>query len=359
MSQDSLNKPHFYYLDLLRIISCFLIVGVHVSALNWNDVAVSTSHWQIMNLYDCICILGVPLFFMMSGALFLQESSSLQLKKLYLKNILRLFLVYHIWLLFYNVLPFLRGELAFTIDNFKYELLDKFLCGIGIYHLWFLPELIILYMLSPILKEAFRKKEICQYFLVLYALFGAFLPMILQYYFPYRKYVSSYYERTSLVMLTGYLGYFVLGHYLHTFGITVNKKSKRLLLWGVVCIGCIITITACSIDALKKNQPSTILNTPFSFASLASCFGIFALCKYYCRNLTLSSNDWLHQFASLTFGIYLLHPFMLQIIEKLGITTLQPHPALMIPVLIILVSAMCIIPTWLLRKIPFLRTWLL
>lgn len=359
MSKTSLHRPHYYYLDILRIISCFLIVGVHVSALNWNDVSVSTSDWQIMNLYDCICILGVPLFFMISGALFLQEDSALQLRKLYFKNIFRLFLVYHIWLLFYNVLPFLRGEISFTIDNIKYELLDQFLCGIGIYHLWFLPELIILYMLSPILKEAFRKKEICQYFLVLFAIFGAFLPMILQYYFPYRKYVASYYERSSLVMMTGYIGYFVLGHYLHTYHIDVSKKPKRLLLWLLVMISCTITIVACSIDALHKNQPSTILNTPFTLASMVACFGIFTLCKYYCRTITLPANGWLHRFASLTFGIYLLHPFMLQIVEKVGITTLQPHPILMIPVLIILVSAMCIIPTWLLRKIPILGKWIL
>lgn len=357
MSQSSFNRLHFIYLDLLRIISCFFIVGVHVSALNWNDVAVSTSHWQIMNVYDCICILGVPLFFMMSGALFLQENSNLGLKKLYIKNILRLFVIYHIWLLFYNILPFLRGEISFSIDNIKYELLDSFLCGTGIYHLWFLPELIILYMLSPILKEAFRKKEICQYFLCLFAIFGALLPMLLQYYFPYRKYVASYYERTSLVMLTGYLGYFVLGHYLHSFDWNLEKKSKRIILWLIVILGCSITIIACSIDALHKQQPSTILNTPFSLASFASCFGIYALCKYYCQTITLSSNNWLTNFSPLTFGIYLLHPFMLQLIEKLGITTLYPHPIVMIPVLIVLVTIMCIIPTWLLRKIPFVKTW--
>lgn len=359
MSQTILTKPRFYYLDILRIISCFLIVGVHVSALNWNDVAVSTSHWQIMNFYDCICILGVPLFFMMSGALFLQPESTLTLKKLYFKNILRLFLVYHIWLLFYNVLPFLRGELAFTVDNIKYELFDKFLCGVGIYHLWFLPELILLYMLAPILKEAFHKKEICQYFLILFAILGAFLPMILQYYFPYRKYVASYYERTSLAMLTGYIGYFVLGHYLHTFGFDVSKQSKRILLWLLAMIGCAVTIFACSIDALQKNEPSTILNTPFSLASFISCFSIFTLCKYYCRNITLKTNGFVHQLSTLTFGIYLLHPFMLQVLESFGATTLYPHPLIMIPIFILLVSGLCLIPTWFLHKIPFIGKWII
>lgn len=358
MSQTSLTKTRFFYLDILRIISCLLIVGVHVSALNWNDAAVSTSQWQVMNFYDCICILGVPLFFMMSGALFLQEDSTLHLRKLYCKNIFRLFLVYHIWLFFYNALPFVRGELAFTVDNIKYELLDKFLSGIGIYHLWFLPELIILYMLSPILKEAFRKKEICQYFLILFAIFGAFLPMLLQYYFPYRKYVASYYERTSLVMLTGYIGYFVLGHYLHTFGVDVTKRSRRILLWLLIVAGCAVTIIACSIDALTKNQPSTILNTPFTLASFVSCFGIFTLCKYYCRNITLSPHGLLHQLSSLTFGIYLLHPFMLQVLEAFDVTTLSPHPILMIPLLILLVSLMCLIPTWIIRKIPFIGKWI-
>lgn len=370
MSETVVKKPHFFYLDVLRMIACFLIVCVHVCALNWNDVEAVSSQWQVMNAYDCIGLLGVPLFFMMSGALFLREDAVQNLRQLYLHNILRLFLIYHIWLFFYNLLPFLWGEIAFSKETVKYELLDSFLCGTGIYHLWFLPELIIMYMLVPVLREAFRKKETCQYFLVLFACFGAFLPMILKYYFPYRKYVASYYERTSLVMLTGYIGYFILGHYLHSFGMDLTKRARRIGIWIGSIVACGVTILACSVDAISKNQPSVLLNTPFSLASFIACIGIFSLCRYYCRNYAVSKKKSspegtaadkgkvLRRFSDMTFGVYLLHPFVLEVLKRQGITTTMLHPVISIPLLTVLVFILCLIPVWLLKKIPFLGKWI-
>lgn len=54
---------YIYYMDLIRVIACVLVVLVHVSALGWNEVSVCSDKWQVMNAFDCLGILGVPLFF--------------------------------------------------------------------------------------------------------------------------------------------------------------------------------------------------------------------------------------------------------------------------------------------------------
>ena len=68
----------------------------------------------------------------------INESYELSLKKLYFSKVLHLFVVYHAWMLFYNLLPFFDGELAWTYENIKLEIIFDTLEGIGIYHLWFI-----------------------------------------------------------------------------------------------------------------------------------------------------------------------------------------------------------------------------
>ncbi len=348
----------FHYLDILRIAFSVMIVGVHVSALNMSDVATTSFEWQTMNIYNCISILAVPLFFMVSGALFLQEASDLNYKKLYLKNILHLAIAYHFGLIFYNLLPFLRGQAEWNIYNLKYGFLNDLLLGKGIYHLWFLPQLILLYILSPILKEAFRKKEICRYFLILFSVFGAFLPMLLLFDFPYKVYVESYYNRSSLTMLTGYIGYFVLGHYLHSFGVDLTKKWKRILLWCLGIAGIVVTLAGCSLDAIAKGYTTSILNTPFTLACFMTCLCTFALCKHYLSGIKVSKKGLISTLGGLTFGIYLLHPYILQLFEPLHISTLLLPPVIMIPVLIVAVYIVCALIIWIIKKIPILGKWI-
>ncbi|MBQ7942556.1 MAG: acyltransferase family protein [Lachnospiraceae bacterium] len=359
---SAISKQHsnrIVYIDMLRLISCFMIICVHISALNWEDVSVSSSQWQTMNFFDCISVLGVPLFFMISGAVFLRNDYELSMKQLYLQKILKLFLTYHIWLLFYNSLPFLSGELAVDFVTLKDELFLKTLLGKGIYHLWFLAELVILYIISPILKAAFREKSICRYFLVIFAITGAFLPTTFAYNYPYRTIVESYYDRTSLVMLTGYIGYFVLGHYLHSH-VTKPLRKKTLCGLAVTAILCmLIVILACSADAITKDKASTILNTPLMLPQFIACSCIYLIVKNCCQSISARWTSHIISLSKYTMGIYLLHPFVIKLLAYFGASTLLIHPIIMIPVLTIIVFIICLVIVRVLYFIPILNKWLL
>lgn len=357
MMSRTFQKVSMYapYLDVLRIICSFMVVMVHVSAQEWGNVPVNSIDWQVLNIYDCLVIPSVPLFFMISGALFLNESYELSLKKLYFSKILHLFVVYHAWMLFYNLLPFFHGELAWTYENIKFEIIFDTLEGIGIYHLWFIPELIILYLITPILKEAFRKKETCQYFLCLFLVVGAVLPALLLYDFPYKRFVSSYYSRTSLVMLTGYIGYYVAGHYIHSFVSSELSKKKQRILIGLAVLSYAITIVACSVDALQKNEPSAIMNTPLAAPHFVATVCIFMLVKNACRNLEVKNTSWIRNVAKLSFGIYLIHPLVIDIVAKLGLSTIEPNPIIMVPVFGGIVFGVSAVIVFLLRKVPGVR----
>lgn len=110
---------------------------VHIAAISWDDIPVYTSNWQSMCAYDCIGILGVPIFFMISGAIFLNNDYQLSIKTLYKTKVLHLTFLYLFWLLFYNFYTFFSDGHPFN----KLALMDilyNTINGHGIYHLWFL-----------------------------------------------------------------------------------------------------------------------------------------------------------------------------------------------------------------------------
>ncbi len=54
------------YLDLVRITACILVVMVHISAQQIEDLPVDSWQFVITNSYNCLAFTGVALFVMIS-----------------------------------------------------------------------------------------------------------------------------------------------------------------------------------------------------------------------------------------------------------------------------------------------------
>lgn len=74
-------------IDYLRIFACFMVIILHVSADNWHTADVDSFEWAVFNFYDTAVRSCVPLFFMISGKLFLGRTEIILISKLYKKNI--------------------------------------------------------------------------------------------------------------------------------------------------------------------------------------------------------------------------------------------------------------------------------
>lgn len=347
------NKKRIIYFDKLRILSAFLVIINHVSAQYWNSAPVESSQWQFMNVYDIIGMASVPIFFMLSGALMLNPQKETNFRKI-LFRVLSFVIIYHLWLLFYNLVSFALGERSmeeFSIKDIIYRVLN----GQGIYHLWFLPELTLLYLISPVLKEAFRSKKICEYFLILYFIAGIIFPSYFLFDFPLKTILESMHERSSLVMLTGYIGYFVAGHYIYEFVDLKNTKKNKCIAFFAIVLGYSTTILIDSIDALKKGEASTLANTPFDISISIAAVSIFILFKMLDHEIDIKKQKMLSTVSGLTFGIYLFHPFIITIFMKLGMNTMVPHTAIMVPVFTTLIFAVSGAIIFIIKKIPVLN----
>lgn len=119
-----------YYLDILRIIACFMVIMIHIISMDFNNYLPATNEWKVMNSYDSIIRYSVPLFYMISGALFLGSNSSISIKKLYLNKIFHLLILYIVWSIFYAVDDI---GVNITINNIKL-LIEK--SWYHKYHMW-------------------------------------------------------------------------------------------------------------------------------------------------------------------------------------------------------------------------------
>ena len=150
MNQTSSSRQLHY--DLLRIFASFMVVMLHVSAFYWDKIQPQTEQWRALNLFDSAVRSCVPLFFMLSGAFLLAKE--LPLNKLLGKNVLHLAVVWLVWSVLYAVdaigLPAFfhadAGQIFTAVVN-------------GKYHLWFLPKMIEVYLMVPLLYAGTRMKE--------------------------------------------------------------------------------------------------------------------------------------------------------------------------------------------------------
>ena len=73
--------------DILRILSAFSVVVLHVSSMYLMGINVAATDFKIANFINSISRFGVPIFVMISGAIFLSEERQVPIGKLWKHNI--------------------------------------------------------------------------------------------------------------------------------------------------------------------------------------------------------------------------------------------------------------------------------
>ena len=346
------EKKHIAYLEVLRLVACILVVGVHVSAFNLEQVPVESLNFKVMNGLDCLSILGVPLFVMISGALFLAPSYEVTVKKFYTRKIPRIVFLYFFWLLFYNVVNFLENGTVWNFTNVKKQIVLESLLGKGMYHMWYLPMLAVLYLLTPFLKSFAADRKKCLLFCALGFAYSILLPTALKFEFPYRTIVESLYNQFDCSFFGGYVTYYVLGHVLHEYVPKLSAQKKAALgLGGVIAMG--IEIAVCNAWSVKTAIMSTILNTPFSVTAFIGAAAIFLLLRDGVSGR--KQKELSGKLAGLTLGIYLIHPLFLRIYGWLGGTTLFAPAAIAVPLIIVLITLISGAAVYALSKIPVVK----
>ena len=132
-------------LDLCRVIACLAVAAIHTAMLFW-DFSPAAPAWAFWNLFSLAVRFGVPLFFLLSGALLLGRET-LDFRR-HLRRILHLIVLFYVWSALSRLIDAACGRVWMDGTPLKLLILQ------GYYHLWFLPALALCYCALPLLHAA-------------------------------------------------------------------------------------------------------------------------------------------------------------------------------------------------------------
>lgn len=349
VSQD---KRMVHY-DLLRIVAAFSVVMLHSAGQKWYELPVTGREWQIADAWDALFRFGVPIFVMISGVIFL--SRDVDIRRLYSHNIFRLLAMYLIWSGIYG----LYDCRNFDLQAAGWKAVLKEVLS-GRYHLWFLPMIVGIYMLLPILRTWVKnagKREL-QYFFLLFLFLKVLVFTISA---MSKGYIATYVaERTDIAeigMVCSYIGYFILGYYIVRYGIP--EKWHRVIYISVIpCM--LLNIILDRVLSIRAGMP---------MGQIYDCYGLFTFMIVIAIFLFFTNVVGRVHFGSLsarilrelsadTLGIYVMHIGLLEYLEEKGIDSMLLPNIVGIPLLALCCFAVCAVFAACLRRIPLLGRYL-
>ena len=354
-------------LDLLRIFACVLVILVHTSS-GLAYMSVSDSGWRIIHICNTLAHSGNILFLMISGSLLLSEDYSFRPRKFYTHNFLRLAVSYMLWLILFNGIGVIRygllaqGSITAAVVQ---DAVKNVIRGIASYQFWFIPMLLGLYLLLPMLRAiCHASRGLSLYFTALFLTVCLLFNTILAFDFPHKYLFESLMTRIPFTLVNHYAGYFVMGY---VFGHILKRDwfFPKLAAHGkpagalLTAAGVLLSLAGDSFLAVQNGSGNSIaMNELFSLCPCMVACGLFLLTG----SLKLPGSGrpviLLERLSGLTFGVYMLHPLLMPPVQQLteGLS-LAPAPEILMNTLLLLL--LCLALAYVLSLIPPLRKWLL
>lgn len=349
---DTTKSSRLLFLDLLRLLGTFAVILAHVAGQKLSAVEVGSYPWVVFRMVDFSVLWSVPVFVMISGALFLNPEKPVSIRKLYGGSLKKLLTAFLFWSAVYGLEKLLMGE---GLREAGEMLL------FGRYHMWYLFLIAGLYILTPLLRKITESPSLTRYFLVVFFVIRVFLPGVLS----FLRYVNL--PGTGLLLdalsnhliamefgFTGiYIFYYVLGYYLA--GCEIRPALRRA--FYAAALGAYVLAVGCLLHSARLTGSGS---KPFDYTllALAMTAGVFLFAKY-----VLGTAPWtqaavrrIRVLSGWTFGVYLIHPLVLsQLRDTFHLNTLTFDPIISIGIIQCLAVVISFSLSALLNRIPFLK----
>jgi surface polysaccharide O-acyltransferase-like enzyme len=340
--------------NLIKTVAIILVIIYHVTTEDWNGAALSPGQYvsllTTVDFFLSFVGIGVPLFFMVSGSLLLQPSKVDEPIKVFLKKRLaRIGVAFLFWSAIYFIWSYYVLHRTLTL----YSVTQAMLAGGAYNQFWFIYAIMGLYLITPILRMVVKNsnRNILRYLIILWVI-AAFVP-------PLLHLVTNLAMDNTLLVLGGYIGYFVLGLYLMGF----NIKTKLLIALLVSGIG--LTF----LGLLVMQGPFSYLGNYYffdgywSFTVLLSSVATFLLLSKVSCNWPGKDKSWLgkllHAIGENTLPIFFMHAIVIELLNSgtLGvkISLLTIPPLIEIPLVTVLTLFICLATVLVMKKVPVLN----
>lgn len=286
------------YLDFVRIFAMLSVILLHcICDYNSDGAAFGRPLWYLTCVLNEITRVGVPLFFMTSGALMLEGRTS-DLGRFYksrFSKILPKFAVYT--LLYYVFFSVLNGE-----KIFDFRFVSQVLNSGTAYHLWYMYSLCAIYLLMPFFGAAAEK----------FGRGGIFILLCLIVFQTGLKPVINIFARGKIYIylcedgVLGYTGYVLLGYILSKTEFT-RFKRYALYLAAVVCTA----VFAAANAGFALTGEGFPFNFGYGINHYIEAAAVFVLLKY----APLPGGKLAGLLSKTVFDVYFIHVLLIELFK--------------------------------------------
>lgn len=302
-NQSTNQSNRIYWFDVTRFIAILFVVFTHVHE------QIGVDSYIIQAIFYDIDRLGVPLFFMLSGALILPKFVNVNIWCFYKKRIPQFIFL----LFFYSFLTNFIQKLFSNIPIWQ-SLKESLVLTNGIYpantgdahHLWFMYTIIELYLTAPFLGkllERLSNREIL-FFLVISILLTQFKETLVGGF----RIELDFLKRLGSEFIGGYLNFFIIGYLFIYRRINLSLLSSLALL--------LLPILFSLLRELHKSEFIGVFHWYSSSLSiLLSSVGLLSLIRISFENTQKSI--FIERISLYSFGIYLSHYLFIYIFKAM------------------------------------------
>jgi surface polysaccharide O-acyltransferase-like enzyme len=343
--------------DLIRTVAIILVILLHAAIEPTPNLNIMSPQgvqlWWTSNIYDSIARSAVPLFVMLTGALLLQPNKVDEpLRVFFKKRWNRIGIPVVFWGAIFFAWDFLvRGQSLSVLS-----ILQGVFSGPYV-HFWYVYILIGLYLITPLLRVVVAHADwrIIRYFLIIWFIGSGIITLI-----TLNANLSSQaiWFKDNVFLLTGLIGYFILGAYV----VKLQFRSSILYVGLILSTAWTILGTFFLIGTLGESYSQFFLNaTSFSviIASVTMFLILAAIPNQTIENRFPRGNKILKVISQNTLPIYLFHIIILETLQKgylgfqISVTTM--NPIIEIPLVTAITLLLCLAIIVPLKKLPYVN----
>lgn len=344
-----IKKKRIFYYDALRAFAIIFVILIHTSKWFVKNEVPHSLFWSFSSSLASLGHLGVPIFFMISGALILNRKY--ELNSFLKRRLSRIFVPFAFWIIFIII---------FKINYLGYDATLEGVINIIFFRgfVWYIWTMMGIYLIAPVINSFIGEYKIkgVEYFLIIWVLtillntFGLY---------PLKNIELSYFA--------GYLGYFVLGWYLDNKEFNISNKTMMICSFIVFIVVSLVIIYSICFQLLDDIQYLTLLPVIQSssfYLLFKSCDGYAhenntSLTKKFVSFVTNSKIGQIVTSVSIcSYGMYLTHYFVIWVVR---ITNNQTNildvrsPFKWIPLVFLIAFLFSWSLIWVFSKIPYLK----
>ena len=338
---------------LIRVVAVILVILLHASVESYTGLPLmagqDAEYWWSTTIYDSLSVVCVPLFVMLSGYLLLQPQKIHEPIRVFMKKrFTRIGLAFGFWSVVYFAWSHYVHHQPLSFNYIVQGLLTG-----PYYHFWFLYLIAGLYLITPILRViiTYGERKILKYMIFIWFLGASVLPLF--------QLTTGFTVNVNLVLIAGWIGYFLLGAYL------AGVHVRTPILIGLMALGYFFTIEGTWLMAFPLHyldQYYFFLNSLTINVIMASV-GLFMILNKFRFDWPGANHPNLsklaHAISVNSLAIYMMQLIVLESLEKgffgFTVSLRVMNPIFEIPLATVLTFFITFGSVLLMRKVPILR----